>query len=295
MSELDALDKVVAGLALATDIDSGAVPDGSSRGRTTQEQAAKVNFLAIESDSQRDAGMIAEELMAARLVMQQLLADHLRQEKTTAGRLDRLQELQIRGLAIVDGIPDLINESAERVRMLLTDSAQRAGMRMAQEAGAQGVPISADVSLDAAASAVLDRQASRLAMTPQSDALRALVEGVVLQPSTMSPEDVMATLQREGAELSTAPLSRFARQAVSSATGLARTAVAEGSGQMAEIIASELLDRNTCGPCGQVDGKHYLNFTALRQDYPAGTYVGCLGGPNCRGTPVVIYRPLPSP
>jgi hypothetical protein len=290
MIELDALDDDMATLCLASDINSGLVPPGARRGLLASEIQAKVNFLAIEQDSQTDTDHITEELIAARLVMRHLLADDLRSRATTVERISRLQELSIVGLGSVSGIPQLVTESAGQLRKLIGEAAQHAATRMAKEASAQGVSIPADLSLDAASGAVLDQQANRLAMVPQADALRALVEGIAPLPSTISPDEVLTTVDSIAADLSENPLSRVARQAVSSATGIGRMSIAESSGHPVEIFASELLDRATCSPCVHVDGRRYLTFEALRRDYPSGLYIHCLGGLQCRGTPVVVYR-----
>lgn len=57
----------------------------------------------------------------------------------------------------------------------------------------------------------------------------------------------------------------------------------------AHIYSSELLDQNTCDPCAQVDGSEYTDMADASDDYPAGGYVECLGGPRCRGTLVATY------
>lgn len=53
--------------------------------------------------------------------------------------------------------------------------------------------------------------------------------------------------------------------------------------------ASEMLDRNTCGPCRSVDGKQFGSLDAAEQAYPAGGYVDCAGGSSCRGTMVTVW------
>jgi hypothetical protein len=60
-------------------------------------------------------------------------------------------------------------------------------------------------------------------------------------------------------------------------------------GPVDRVVASELLDRVTCQPCAQVDGRQYDSVTAGALDYPTGGHKDCLGGPRCRGTLVAIY------
>jgi hypothetical protein len=71
----------------------------------------------------------------------------------------------------------------------------------------------------------------------------------------------------------------------------------------AVIYASELMDKNTCEVCAEIDGKKYVDITEAEKDYPTGGHKDCLGGPRCRGTLVAIYEeagepepePLPDP
>jgi hypothetical protein len=83
--------------------------------------------------------------------------------------------------------------------------------------------------------------------------------------------------------------------------GLALTA-AQNDGRFATIkaapevalYASEVMDKNTCGPCRAVNGKWLGNNTQMDMvyaTYPNGGYTECLGGPRCRGTVVAVYRP----
>jgi len=52
--------------------------------------------------------------------------------------------------------------------------------------------------------------------------------------------------------------------------------------------ASELLDRNTCTPCAQVDGREYATWADALVDYPTGQYRLCEGGTRCRGVVVMV-------
>lgn len=52
--------------------------------------------------------------------------------------------------------------------------------------------------------------------------------------------------------------------------------------------SSELLDRSTCSPCADVDGKEYASWADALADYPLGQYRLCEGGTRCRGTLVMV-------
>lgn len=85
--------------------------------------------------------------------------------------------------------------------------------------------------------------------------------------------------------------------------GRALTA-AQNSGRLATILAgpeaavyaSEVNDSHTCPPCRAIDGKWLGNANdegvsrSVRDAYPSSGYVGCQGGPRCRGTIVAIWR-----
>jgi 2'-5' RNA ligase len=91
-------------------------------------------------------------------------------------------------------------------------------------------------------------------------------------------------------------LAGLSGAAVEEQVGAAMTA-AQNEGRMAVLAvappatytASEALDRNSCSPCRQVDGTQYATLAAARAAYPTGGYVGCEGGPRCRGTLVTVW------
>lgn len=63
---------------------------------------------------------------------------------------------------------------------------------------------------------------------------------------------------------------------------------ASATGTALSYYASEILDVATCGPCTDVDGTQYPDLSAAEQDYAAGGFVECAGGPRCRGTLVAV-------
>jgi hypothetical protein len=95
---------------------------------------------------------------------------------------------------------------------------------------------------------------------------------------------------------STAGPEDVARQAANVAHGIGRRKAQTSLPEPAEVYASELLDRNTCAPCAQLDGQQYDTLEDGLQDYPgAGGYVGCEGGSRCRGTLVIVWETEASP
>jgi hypothetical protein len=68
-----------------------------------------------------------------------------------------------------------------------------------------------------------------------------------------------------------------------------RFAAMEASPKGTSFYASELNDTNTCEPCKHEDGDKYPTLAEARRDYPAGGFLGCLGGKRCRGTIIAVY------
>lgn len=57
----------------------------------------------------------------------------------------------------------------------------------------------------------------------------------------------------------------------------------------ARYVAVEVLDRNGCQPCREVDGTEYASLDAAHADYPTGGYRACLGRGRCRGLVVPTW------
>lgn len=62
-------------------------------------------------------------------------------------------------------------------------------------------------------------------------------------------------------------------------------------GPAAALYALEILDKNTCTECAEIDGQEYFSMEQARKDYPGigGGYVRCLGRTRCRGTLVIVH------
>lgn len=71
--------------------------------------------------------------------------------------------------------------------------------------------------------------------------------------------------------------------------GRARTFAA---GPDAALYADEILDKNTCSRCREVDGRWLGNAgdAMVLATYPTGGYVHCLGRWRCRGQVVAVWR-----
>lgn len=89
-------------------------------------------------------------------------------------------------------------------------------------------------------------------------------------------------------ELSDRYLLDYLGGALSTANGIGRRAAFEAT-DGAQLYASEVMDKNTCSPCSQIDGARFETPEAAYNAYPGG-YVDCAGGPRCRGFLVAVYE-----
>lgn len=110
------------------------------------------------------------------------------------------------------------------------------------------------------------------------------------------PAAVGAAVPDALAKLSTASAQTRIGGLLSAAQNRARIATF-AAGPRCELVASEVLDKATCGPCEQIDG-HAFGYSddpeavaAAYAAYPMGGYVACLGEDRCRGTLVADYTP----
>jgi len=175
----------------------------------------------------------------------------------------------------------------------MVDMALTAARRMSREAEAQGVridPVASDSAVFAAvAGASVALLAEGLTNSAGREALRQW------SPST-SGDDVSRSVLEHLEQLSDAFPRMQLGAALTSAqnTGRLNTAL---SGPVAALYASEVMDRNTCRPCREVDGKWLGNTddpdtpARVAEVYPNGGYRFCQGGVRCRGTIVSVFRP----
>lgn len=273
------------------DVGAGLVPPDVRRALRPDELVAAVNFAALDDAVETHARQLARRLAQDREAFAQLLYNDLLARPDNRAMVDRLLDLDgPTGLGAIEGVGDLLAESTAAYRAALERAAAAGGERALGEALAQGVgdeALGGAVTVTGAGADQLDQAARRLAQGPHTDLVRALREAAVAAP----PEgDVFDTVVETVEGLSPAPLEDYARTASASADGLGRqAAVAAAAATPAAIYASELLDRNTCGPCSLVDGRQYDTLAEARADYPTGIYQGCLGGPRCRGTLVFVW------
>lgn len=169
-----------------------------------------------------------------------------------------------------------------------------AARQAAKEAEKQGV----DITPIAPASAQLDGLAEATAATMASDlATSAGREAARYAGGTATPDagQVVSHVEAFLQGLSGASAQTHLAGALSAAQNRARHATFI-NGPTCELVASEVLDSNTCSSCFEIDGNSF-GFTddpaAIAEAsaaYPTAGYIHCDGGERCRGALIARYE-----
>ncbi|WP_460071079.1 hypothetical protein [Streptomyces sp. YKOK-I1] len=171
--------------------------------------------------------------------------------------------------------------------------AQQAGQAQQREAEAQGVDVP-EWSLDdeaLTAAAIRDRLRQVAATTARYlgvGLVQSAIRRAVQLFGSGSGEQVAAQVDEHLANLSGAAVEEQVGAAMTAAQNEGRMAVLAVA-PPATYTATEILDKNSCKPCRDIDGTEYTELTEARTAYPTGGYTGCLGGPRCRGTLVTVW------
>lgn len=132
--------------------------------------------------------------------------------------------------------------------------------------------------------------ASQLAATAGSAAILAAQSSAATSPDGVPDPDAVATAVTTALlAASTASLLSRIGALLSAAQNKSRLKTF-AAGPRCELIASEMNDHNTCGPCAVID-EHSFGYSdnpdalaAADAAYPMGGYVACEGMERCRGT-----------
>lgn len=303
MAGTDPLEVDLALLAAETEyhaelISRGILPEGARREPTTQELRAGVRFAELDRIVAEAVGLITRTVGPVREQLLEDLAAYLAEAPDPYAVLTRLEQLNPRDLPQLAGVLDNVTgELADQLAAVAQAGADEA----LSEAVRQGVPERLIPPVDAVTSevqAASEAHAERVAMAPVTRAVAVAAEAaqraaVALDASVVS---VVNAAIAAAAEASTAGPDDVARQAANVAHGIGRREAQTTLPEPAELYASELLDQNTCGPCGDLDGREYDTMAEALEDYPgAGGYIGCEGGSRCRGTLVIVWGSEASP
>lgn len=196
----------------------------------------------------------------------------------------------------LDRLDDLTVDTDDGARLLIARMiayAREAGEQQQSEAEAQGVTIP-EWSLDdeaITAAAIRDRL-RQVGRTTARVLGVGLVQSAVRQAMRVwgsgSPSQVATAVDEHLAGLSGAAVEEQVGGAMSAAQNEGRFAVLAVA-PPAEYVASEVLDRNSCANCREIDGTRYTTLPDARAAYPSGGYTGCLGGSRCRGTLITVW------
>lgn len=209
------------------------------------------------------------------------------QEQIKAGA-DTPEELA--GLSL--GPEQGVDQAAEILTEAMLDLARRAGQSLQHEAEKQGMEIP-DWSLldDTVTAAIGGRRLLRSVAQMTADLLatsvvqtaKRTVTGLFARDAT--PEQLAAEVDRALSEAQDGLLRGPVGTAMSTAQTAGRQAVLEVA-PPGEYYASEMLDKNTCGPCRAVDGEQFGDLERAIKAYPVMGYKDCIGpryGNSCRG------------
>lgn len=299
----DVLATEVALLAAETDyiaelIERGILPEGARREPTTRELRAGVRFAELDRIVTQAGALIARTVGPVRDVLLAELGPMLERIVTgaDASPYDVAEALTALDTTQIPGLPAALDEAIEEIVGQLETVARAGAHEALGEALRQGVPetmlprlpeaTTAEVRAAAAA------HASRVATTTVTRLLEAATEGATRAATVggATTTDVITAAVQAATDASVAAIEDQARQAANVTHGIGRRDAQTALPEPAEVYASELLDRNTCGPCADLDGTEYDTLEDGLMDYPgAGGYIGCEGGSRCRGTLVVVW------
>lgn len=281
---------------MQADQQSGRVPADVTRPLLPHE--LHTDFAGIEAGVDRIAGGLAKLLEQDRTAFIALLAADLEQVAAHPG-IDpvdvavahRLMALDATlGIGSIAGAQALVDQAEERYRQILAAAAVAGGARVIQEAGRQGVDTDAQPKLTGLDEYRIDLAARRLALAPHTDLLDAAA-ALAYQLPAARPGTLIPDVTEQLRSLSPQPLlTTLARPAVQQADSIGRTATMSILPAAKRYYASELLDKNTCMPCSQIDGTEYDTLDAAKADYPNGGYKNCAGGDRCRGSVVAVWE-----
>jgi Protein of unknown function (DUF935) len=235
------------------------------------------------------SGMIPDQIQGDwESALDRLVRNWTKLEK--ASRADLLTQISA---AVDDDDPSQMGKltvdttgTAAILAQTMEDLANESADRMLEEASSQGVPVdlpTVDVTrFPDVAAAVAGIVAGGTTNAAGREALRVMAPGrggpavAGLVGAHLESFSDAWLLEQLGGALSTAQNSgRFDALAAAPA---------------ARLYSSEVLDRNTCEPCEEIDGTEFSSESAAMLAYGSGPYVECLGRLRCRGIVVATWE-----
>jgi hypothetical protein len=238
------------------------------------ELAAKTDFTKLQAQWTTNTTKLVNAYQSVRQQQIDELVQEV-QDAVAAEDVDALAGV----LADTDG--------ADLIALHMVQMMEDAVVTAKEEASAQGVAISTLDTSDLAAR--LTRQAGAIAdIITQAISTSAATQGLQRYGVTaLTADDVGSHVRTHLESLSDSYLNDQLGGALTQAQNAGRVLVMGSAPGTA--YASELLDENTCDECAAEDGTVFDTIDDAVQDYPAGGYSECAGGPRCRGTIVMVY------
>lgn len=280
---------------IALEADAGRNIPGATRPLTRAEWDAGIRFGDIDQRIQ----VLADRALAATDRLAEQAAASMDAALTGATSIEDVQARTASWASpLIPGLPDGItredvDQASTSVQHVLEQAWDDGAADVRAEYQYQGavglpdtgpaIPPSMLLALAGAAIAVVTHRVTRM-LGAAADTARA-------SAATSAPAVAREAVQA-AREVSVAGTRDLARQGVHRATSAARAEQATTPGMPAikEIYASEILDGNTCDPCGAVDGARYLSIDDAHVDYrEGGGFRQCDGGLRCRGTLVFVH------
>lgn len=203
-----------------------------------------------------------------------------------AGKLDQLAHLTVDTTDAYAALSDHMRQYA-----------QQCGEHQEEEARKQGVKVgpwslSGEAVTASAVGTALEkiRSYAQVKVAALADRLRSTASqrAVVLAHQGGTGASVANGVDKEFTDTKQAYIRDELSAAMSAAQNFGRLAVLS-SAPPGHYFASELLDKNTCKRCYEIDGREFPTFEDAEQAYPAGGYVSCQGGGRCRGELVTVW------
>lgn len=209
----------------------------------------------------------------------------------------------IAGADTPEEFTDLTLDPAQAEEILgeaMADLARRAGQSLQREAEKQGVEIPDwELPDDVVTAAIggrrllssVARMVADLMASSVVQAAKRTITSLFTRDAT--PEQVANEVDRALIDAQEGLLRGPVATAMSTAQTAGRQAVLEAA-PPGEYYASEILDRNTCGPCKAVDGEQFGSLEIAIKAYPVMGYKDCVGskyGHPCRGMIVARWQP----
>lgn len=254
---------------------AAAAAGGLRRQSTTIEAAARTDFVAVQGEWETALDALVADWADIGATQRAELVEQVT-EAVDEGDMETLAALGVTTTA-----------AAELLAARMRDLADEAAATMRREAAEQDVTVDEGAvavdgdRLDAIAATVAALIGSGLAGSAARKALQAWVPEA-------STSDVADATREHLESLTDAALRDQLGAALSAAQNEGRVAVMRAN-PPALMIASEMLDRQTCDPCASVDGTEYASLEEAAQVYANGGYSGCQGGLRCRGVLLALW------